>query len=787
MTLIALTLAWLLGIFLADAAWGTLFDCQQPTGFVWGAVLASLLIGSRLLQGTGQRGLLLLFMLLLGVWRYTLSPLAPCFGPTDLAFYNGTDLSPRWLTLRGTLDNRPDVRDRIQLLHLRTEAILLNGDRSLPVRGTAVIQTSRYPAYRYGDLVTVRGALLLPPEEENFSYRAYLARRGVYSLLRYPKIEVLEQARGDLWHRTLFAVKERSEAALNRLLPEPYAALANGMLLGIESAIPQSVDDAFKATGTFHIIVISGSQVALVSGILYLLSRHAFGARWALLPATMGILLYTLMVGADPPVVRSAIMGFLFILARHVGRPSSGVVSLFFAALVMTALNPLTLWDASTQLSFAATVGLLLIGLPLYRLVGQWVTRVAAASILHRPLSIVAETMALTVGAQIMATPVIVYYFGRLPLLSLPANFLVLPAQTLLMGGAAFALGLALSGLWPLAHVAAAIPWLALAYTVGVVDALAAFPSLTFNQVSPVWLLLSYGLIGLVLARRAIAARFSPRLRGHFANLALLGLTAGVATLWLNVLRLPDGQIIVRFLDVGEGAATLITTPDGRHVLIDGGPSPSELTGALGRALPMWERTLEMVVLTRPESGYVAGLTPLLDRYRVDQVLTKDFAKDTRVYEAWHEALETHDITLVQATPGLRIELGEGAVLDVLGPDAPDAPLTLRLVWGEVSILFSELDEADEKRLLAEGWTVESDVLRVARQGSARATGDRFLAAVNPSLAVIPVGRGNHYGHPASEVMERLAGIGARVLRSDQQGTIVINTDGRRWWVQAGR
>ena len=237
-------------------------------------------------------------------------------------------------------------------------------------------------------------------------------------------------------------------------------------------------------------------------------------------------------------------------------------------------------------------------------------------------------------------------------------------------------------------------------------------------------------------------------MRGHFANLALLGLTAGVATMWLNVLRLPDGQITVRFLDVGEGASTLVTTPDGRHVLIDGGPSPSELAGALGRALPLWDRRLELVVLTRPESGYVAGFTPLLDRYQVDQVLTKGFTKDTRVYQARQEALELHDITVVQATPGLRIELGEGAVLDVLGPDASDAPLTLRLVWGDVSVLFSELDEADEKRLLAEGWTVESDMLRVARQGSTSGNRRSVSYSGQPFTRRHPCGKGKPLRSP---------------------------------------
>jgi competence protein ComEC len=789
MTLAYLTLAWLLGLLVAHAAWeGGITGCGRPSPLAWATALSTLLASAILLRHRPRPRFLFVLTLtfLLGAARYSASPHHPCFGPHDLATYNGTAEAPRWLTVTGMVDDSPDVRDRITLLRLRAEAVEIEG-QTQPVRGLALVQAPRYPTYRYGDKVRVRGALETPPELAGFSYREYLARRGVYSLLRYPRMEVIGQGQGVFWRTVLLGLKDASAETLSRLLPDPYAALAKGMLLGLESGIPDPVNEDFRRTATTHVIVISGSQVALLAGVVYLLARRALGQRLALYPAAGGVLLYAAMVGGDPPVARAAIMGLLYMLAQHVGRPATGLVSLAAAAFLMTLVTPLALWDASTQLSFAATAGLILVAPRLQQGFSRvWARHLPAGAGL-RLLEDFTAFLALTLAAQITTAPIIAYYFGRLPLISLPANLLILPAQPFILEGGAVALLLGLLGLTPLAQLAAYVPWLALAWTVGVVEMLARFPGLDLGRPAVGWVWTAYGALGLWLAwdyvRQPLSHLMAMLRPCQSTTWLMAGATVVAVASWVSVLQLPDGRLHVRFLNVGEGSATLITTPDGRHVLIDGGASPSNLSAALGRALPFRDRRLELVVLTRLESGYLDGLVPLVGPYRIAQVLQPDAEKETRAYDEWRQRLQAQGIPILQAEPGLRIELGRGAMLDLLGPGDAGDPLTLRVAWGQTSFLFSELDEEGEARLLAGGWPIAGAVLRVARQGSASASSPRFLAAVNPLLAVVPVGRDNLHGHPAA-VMERLEGIGAQVLRTDERGTIAVTTDGTRLWVR---
>ena len=270
---------------------------------------------------------------------------------------------------------------------------------------------------------------------------------------------------------------------------------------------------------------------------------------------------------------------------------------------------------------------------------------------------------------------------------------------------------------------------------------------------------------------------------------------------WVAVAVAPESsKLSVSILDVGQGDSILITSPSGQHILIDGGPSPERVCLELGRALPYWDRTIDLVVLTHPHTDHVTGLVEVLRRYEVKQVLYPDMDYEAIVYDEWLDLLGEKNIPCIWAQVGQVIDLGGGATLEVLNPpveflegtesDIDNNGVITRLKMGEVSFLLTADHFEDAERYLTDrGMELRSTVLKVGHHGSSTSTCPEFLAAVNPEVAVISVGADNPFGHPSEEVMARLTerlGEG-RVYLTAESGTITFTTDGKHLWVETER
>jgi competence protein ComEC len=538
-----------------------------------------------------------------------------------------------------------------------------------------------------------------------------------------------------------------------------------------------------------------------------LVGTKAVGKRRAVWVAIGGIALYTLLVGADAAVVRAAIMGGLFVLALYLGRQAEVRTSLIFAAIVMTAINPYVLWDVGFQLSFAATAGLIWLAPALERTAERPLAALVGAGHVRGGMRLLSAALLVTLAAQIATGPLIVYHFGRLSVISLLTNLLILPVQPMVMlaGGLATPAGM----VWlPAGQVLGWLAWLPLAWTVWVVDWTAAAPlaSVTLGHFS-LWLLAAIyaGLVAVVwwasraprddegesvspTPGRLSALRVSTRMM--FAGGAVT-----VALVWLAAAALPDGRLHVAFLDVGQGDAVFITTPSGRQILIDGGPSATATLGEMGRHMPFWDRSLDVVVNTHPEADHLTGLPEVLERYRVDQIILPDVGNDTALYAAWGEAIVAEGATLVPAQAGARMSLGDGVWAEILHPGRVpagdrlnDHSVVLRAGLGGISFLLpGDIEAGVERRLSAGGAPLGATVLKAPHHGSKTSSCEPFLAAVDPQVAVVSVGADNRFGHPAPEVLARYAEHGIPVLRTDELGGIEFATDGERLWAEAGK
>lgn len=248
-------------------------------------------------------------------------------------------------------------------------------------------------------------------------------------------------------------------------------------------------------------------------------------------------------------------------------------------------------------------------------------------------------------------------------------------------------------------------------------------------------------------------------------------------------LQKPDGALRLWVLDVGQGDALLLQTPAGRTALIDGGPSATALNTAIGKHIPFWQNSLDLVVLTSPKEDSITGLVDLLGRRKIEQIVQTAFTPTTSVQGAWQEAVAQSSARLSAATRGdvITFDKEPGLALRVLYPPAGDttgeAPIVLQLEYNGTSVLLAlNMSEQDETRLLAlsTGDELKSDVLLVGRHGSDGATTPRFIAAVEPQAAIISVGAGNRTNDPSPEVLQRLIDAGAKIYRTDQNGEIEV-------------
>lgn len=338
------------------------------------------------------------------------------------------------ITLRGRVTKQPYLKGSYQIISV----------------GPISLKTDRYPGYFYGDLLEVTGRF------EKGVTNPFQAQYYAYS----PAIRKIEgfQKQGlfSNFKSRLYFFRGRFEKIIDQLLPEPQSSLEIGILLGAKREMPEKFLNNLRNTGTLHIIVASGYNLSVVAGFLVSALIWFMNRKKALFFAFLGVVFYTLMVGAEPPVVRAAIMAILAYGAEYLGRPRDGLIALATAAIIMLLISPLILFDIGFQLSLMATAGILLI----YPLLKEWK---------FFELPVFGDDLATTLSAQIGVMPILLVNFGNLSFLSPLINAMVLPLIPILMnlGGIVALFGLFIR---PIAQVLAWVLWLPLTYFVKLIE-----------------------------------------------------------------------------------------------------------------------------------------------------------------------------------------------------------------------------------------------------------------------------------------------------------------------------
>ncbi len=672
------------------------------------------------------------------------------------------------------------------------------------------------PHLRYGDTLRLSGTLERPDPIGDFDYAAWLESQGIAGVMWAKDAETIAVGGGHWTTATLHRIRGSLASALQRSIRAPESSLAQALLLGIRSELPSSVKASFRTAGMSHLLAISGLHVGIVLALALGVGAAALGSGnpLAILCAMVTIWAYAVVSGLDPPVVRAAIMGSLALAQGLTGRGMRGLTALVLAAGVMVCVDPTLLGSLSFQLSFTAMAGVI-IGLPLIAMLTGAIAPLSGGSSagatrwFRHVLTLLIASVVISTTTTLATVPLIAMHFGEIPLMSVPATILAMPAMPVALVGAAATAALGVVSPW-LGEPFGLLTWVPLTWIIRVAEAMppAMAPS---GWLTPAGVGMWYGgLVALALlmssrGMRRIASgwRRGPRWRPSGVASLLVGVAPvallGTILLFTQVTATrSDGLLHVHVLDVGQGDAILVVTPEGREVLVDGGPEPGAALAALGRHLPAGDRDLDAVVVTHLDSDHAGGLIGVLDRYDTNIVIQGSASQGSALFHQWQSVLGRRQHSTVQVRAGHRVDLDSGVVLEVLNPPDGEMPshidynannlsVVMRMTYGEVSFLLTGDIEEDVERHLVDiqGERLRSDVLKVAHHGSLSSSSARFLRAVDPETAVISAGSDNRYGHPHTDVVARLATVvgNESVFITARDGTVEYVTDGSGLWV----
>jgi competence protein ComEC len=607
-------------------------------------------------------------------------------------------------------------------------------------------------------------------------------------------------------------IRGRAERALGNGMPAREAALARGFVLGEDENIDAATVEDFRRAGLSHLLAVSGQNVALLALLaMPLLAAFGMPLRTRLLWIVAAIAVYVPLAGGGPSIMRAGVMGALTLLATFAGRRASRLYALAIAAIVTLAADPGIGADVGWQLSFAAVLGILAVARPLRTAI---VSRLGPGGL----RGALAEGLAVTIAATLATAPLIAFHFGELSTLSLLANLLVLPAVAPAMWlGMLASIGAQVPGFPAAVPNAIAAPLLAYIATVA---SWCGRPRWAYLEVEmgARGLLASYiALVGAIIAipalvrrRRVVRLR---RLHGPGrprANTLRLprsrsvlhrhrsapALTAAVLLVAIVLAYLavaggaspetgPAPGLRVLILDVGQGDAILLQPAGAPPVLVDGGPPGDDLADELHDADV---NSLGAAIVTHEQSDHAGGIWELFERrFPIHRLLY------ARLGHRLREAAVAADAGPVRVASGdaigsgrlrLRVIWPPPELLDrpLAGTDANDQAVVLLARWRWFSMLLTADAEAGEVPI--ESGPV--DVLKVAHHGSEDAGLGSLLDRIAPRLAVISVGAGNPYGHPAASTLAELAQHGVQTLRTDRRGTIELDVDQNSFVVRAG-
>ena len=700
------------------------------------------------------------------------------------------------------------VQDRIDKDYKDTYKIstIINGKK---VYFYLDVNKNKNKSFDYGDKIYLEGTYEIPETQRNykgFDYNKYLKQKNILGIIKAENLILKSKEHGNPLLLFSNKISNKIEKKLKELLSYEVYPIVISLSVGNMDFIEEDIQEQFRNAGLLHVLAVSGTHMTyliLGTGMMF---KNLFGKRKTYYLSIFIILFYILITGFSVSIIRSAIMGIVMLISKIVYRKNDIWTSMGLSLLIILFYNPYLILDLGMQLSYGGTIGIVLFQRDILKFLEEKMLNMQKNKFfINKLIKPIIEIISITISAQIIIIPIIIYSLNTLNIYFLISNIFVgviIEPLTILCFILLISIFINNSLSTFIAYfVNMGIKILNFCAKIGDLP----YSKIYFPTPNLSIVILSFAISFFVLMffknyyaknknatqirLRNLVALFKYRIRQ--INRKFFIILFILSIFFMYVLKLIPSDLKVHFIDVGQGDATFIITPNNSTILIDGG-------GNLTSSFDVGENTLipyildrgfssiDFVMISHFDYDHVGGILSLLENLEVKKIIISKQYEMTDNYEKFLEIVCNKNIDIILVGAGDKINIEKNLYFDILWPSKDfitenainNNAIVAKMVYGKFNMLFTgDIEEIAEKEILKnyDKKVLNAVVLKVAHHGSKTSSTEEFLENVNPKIALIGVGKNNNFGHPSGEVLYRLQEHNVQLYRTDLNGEIIIN------------
>ena len=627
-----------------------------------------------------------------------------------------------------------------------------------------------------GQFITIQG----PRNPGAFDFRSFYGRKGICGRIYVDEtdlitiesfvitsIQIVQQ-----WVRKMFKEK----------VGENFGLLT-ALILGDKTSVDPEIREDFTNTGVIHVLAVSGLHVGYVLIILMVIGKlFRFPWGWDRLLIISGLIFFCFLTGGKPSVIRASLMAGLYVLTPVVNRQGNLWNTVFFSAFLILLFDSLYIFDLGFIFSYTAVLSIIAFYALFQKILPE---KIKVNDIKSKPVQFIYGLFLVSLSAQIGTLPITAYYFDRIPIISLIANVIIVPIVGILV---AVGFCILFFGWIPvIGDLIGQSAWLITKVISWCADIFSGVPFafIETHGISLIWILMYFILLSTVFLF------FMPEFRKYTL---FTGLTITALMIW----KIGGSRALldVIYLDVGQGDAILVRTPERKTLLIDGGQRFGNRDYGDQVVIPVLNhlgiKRINWLVMTHPHSDHIGGLISVTESFQVDTTFDTYLDYESWTYGELRQKLDRQNTLVIQPSPGDIRNMGTDLKMAFFAPDSSfvkgnrvvnNSSIVMKLIYGKTSFLFTgDMELEGEYELVQYGDALKSDVLKVGHHGSKTSTSDAFINWVNPEIAVVSVGYKNKFRHPSNDVLNRINRYAEKIHRTDQSGALWLRSNGSEIW-----